>query len=144
MKKRYFMLLIFVSLFAFMIMPNKAFATNRVIDGNKISTFTKTKKQIKSKWNSGKIDLKDNYSIFSKEQSFEAPYDGGVVKQEYLDNVLRNLNYYRYLIGSPEVKEKITNREDLQAGTVVQYLSMKSGNALTHWLRPVYSKNSMI
>ena len=142
MKKRYFILLIFVSLFAFMIMPNKAFATNRVIDGNKISTFLKTKKQIKNKWNSGKIDLKDNYSIFSKEQSFKAPYNGGVVKQEYLDNVLRNLNYYRYLIGSPEIKEKITNREDLQAGTVVQYLSMKSGNALTHWLRNVYSKPS--
>lgn len=140
MDKKYSVIILFFIAILMIFIPNKIYATNRVINANEMSVFKKTKSQIQAKWNNSNLKLKDGYSIYEKEPSYTAPYSGGVVKQEYLNRVLANLNYYRYLIGSPEITKKMTNREDLQAGVVLQYVSLKSGNSLSHWLYRDFTK----
>ena len=138
--KKYKICLLLVVLIIWLI-PIKSNAANQVIDANEMEVFQKTKQEIQEKWKGAELKLPEGSdTIFEEEQSYVAPYNGGVVKQEYLDNVQANLNYYRYLTGSPEITETPQNREDLQAATVVQTLSLRAGNALTHYLDTVFSK----
>ena len=111
------------------------------INGNEDPYFkNRTKAQITERWENSKIQKRDSIYEEGKEPSFSAPYSGGVVKQEVLDNVLDNLNYYRWLIGSPEVTRKPAQRQDLQDAVVLQILSLNAGNPLTHWISDYYEK----
>ena len=111
------------------------------INGNEDPYFkNRTKAQITERWENSKIQKRDSIYEEGKEPSFSAPYSGGVVKQEVLDNVLDNLNYYRWLIGSPEVTRKPAQRKDLQDAVVLQILSLNAGNPLTHWISDYYEK----
>lgn len=109
-----------------------------VINGNEIATFkNRTKEQIFSLWQDAEI--KDFDSIFEegKEPSYTAPYSGGTVKQEVLQNVRKNLNYYRFLVGSPEITEEFTNQPQLQNASVLQTINLRdwdNGVGLTHSL----------
>lgn len=109
-----------------------------VINGNELATFkNRTKEQIFSLWQDAEI--KDYDSIFEegKEPSYTAPYSGGTVKQEVLQNVRKNLNYYRFLVGSPEITEEFTNQPQLQNASVLQTINLRdwdNGVGLTHSL----------
>ncbi len=138
--KLVFSLVIVLTLF--IAIPNNSYATNRVINGNDIEQFQRTKQDIQELWKNSNLKLEDGYSIYDEEPSYEAPYKGGVVKQEYLDRVLKNLNYYRYLVGSPQITTKMSNRQDLQAAVVIQYLYYKSTLDLTHTLYSDFEKPS--
>lgn len=125
---------IVIIVLTFLILPMKTSA-NTIINGNEFSTFKRTKAEIQAAWNVGRLDSSGN--IFEVEPSYTAPYRAGVVKQSYLDDILDNINYYRYLVGVPEITTKISNREDLQTAEVVQYLNLtdrENGVGLTHYL----------
>lgn len=109
-----------------------------VINGNELEGFkNRTKEQIVSLWQSAEIA--DYESIFEegKQSSYEAPYSGGTVRQDVLDNVRRNLNYYRYLVGSPQITESFVNQPDMQNASVLQAINLRdreNGVGLTHSL----------
>lgn len=109
-----------------------------VINGNELEGFkNRTKEQIVSLWQSAEIA--DYESIFEegKQSSYEAPYSGGTVRQDVLDNVRRNLNYYRYLVGSPQITERFVNQPDMQNASVLQAINLRdreNGVGLTHSL----------
>jgi len=108
------------------------YAANKVVNGNDFAVFKRTKKEIQNKWIVGKLNPTD---IFEVAPSYKAPYNGGVVKQSYLDDVIDNLNYYRYLTGAPNVTKKATNRPDLQKAVVLQYVNLtdrENGIGLSH------------
>lgn len=109
-----------------------------VINGNELESFKgRTKEQITSLWQTAEIA--DYESIFEegKQSSYVAPYSGGTVRQDVLDNVWRNLNYYRYLIGSPQITERLVNQPDMQNASVLQAINLRdreNGVGLTHSL----------
>lgn len=75
-----------------------------VINGNELETFKgRTKEQLFALWQAAEVKEYDSIYETGKEASFSAPYSGGVIKQEVLDNVQSNLNYYRALTGSPQL-----------------------------------------
>lgn len=97
----------------------------------------RTKEQITTLWQTAEIA--DYESIFEegKQSSYVAPYSGGTVRQDVLDNVWRNLNYYRYLIGSPQITERFVNQPDMQNASVLQAINLRdreNGVGLTHSL----------
>lgn len=109
-----------------------------VINGNELESFkNRTKEQILSLWQTAEIA--DYESIFEdgKQSSYVAPYSGGTVRQDVLDNVQRNLNYYRYLIGSPQITERFVNQPAMQNASVLQAINLRdreNGVGLTHTL----------
>ena len=137
--KKYKIYLLLAVCAILLFLPEITYAANQVINADEMEAFQKTKQDIQEKWNEGKLEIPSD-GIYEVEQSLEAPYNGGVVKQEYLEEVKDNLNYYRYLIGSPEITETPKNREDLQAATVLQRLSLNSGNGLSHSLYNTFPK----
>ena len=134
MKKRIFNLILLL----IVLLPFNIYADNRLINGNDYTVYQKSKENITAKWQVGKLDIPDN--IFDIAPSYTSPYSAGVVKQSYLNDVVDNLNYYRYLIGVPEVAEYPENDSILQTAEVVQDVSLNSGNYLTHYLRDVFNK----
>lgn len=136
MKKKVFnLLLIFAA-----ILPMTIYADNRVINGNDFDVYSRTKEDIANKWKIGQITRPDN--IYEVIPSYSSPYKAGVVKQSYLDEIIDNLNYYRYLVGSPEITIKTSNDNELQTAEVVQTLYVKSTNSLTHYLYNDFTKPS--
>ena len=119
MLKKYRVIL--VAVLMLLLVPGKVSA-NTVINGNDISEFQRSKADIQNAWKVGQLDYSG--SVFEVEPSYVAPYRAGVLKQSYLDDILDNLNYYRYLIGVPEVTTKMTNNEDMQTAEVLQYLNL--------------------
>ena len=128
MKKKLFLLLF--PLLA--IFPIKVKADNRVIDGNEFDVYKRSKEDITNKWNVGQIDK--GITIFESMPSYVAPYKAGVTTDEYLREVTDNLNYYRYLVGVPEVKVYPKNDVSLQTAEVVQTLYVNKTRKLTHEL----------
>ena len=131
LKKYWGVILLFILYF---LAPVNVFA-NTVINGNDFAVFQRTKEDIQAAYEVGYMNISDN--IWLEEPSYTAPYKAGVLKQEYLDEVLENVNYYRWLIGSPEITVPMTNREDLQTAVVLQYLNLsdkENGVGLTHYL----------
>ena len=132
MLKKYRVIL--VAVLMLLLVPGKVSA-NTVINGNDIPEFQRSKADIQNAWKIGQLDYSG--SVFEVEPSYVAPYRAGVLKQSYLDDILDNLNYYRYLIGVPEVTTKMTNNEDMQTAEVLQYLNLtdkENGVGLTHEL----------
>ena len=119
------------------ILPLNVYA-NTVINGNDFAIYNRTKEQIYNKWRVGRIDQSVN--IFTSLPSYTAPYKAGVVTTDYLDEVLDNLNYYRYLVGVPEITNRTTNDEELQTAEVVQTLYVESEYSLTHYLMDDFEK----
>ena len=109
-----------------------------VINGNELAPFKdRTKEQIASLWKDAEIAEYDSIFIDGGQSSYVSPYSGGTLKQEVLDNVQRNLNYYRYLVGSPAITEPMVNNPDLQNASVLQAINLRdgvNGVGLTHSL----------
>lgn len=126
-------------LFLTIILPLNVYA-NTIINGNDFAIYNRTKEQIYNKWRVGKIDSEVN--IFTSLPSYTAPYKAGVVTTDYLDEVLDNLNYYRYLVGVPEITNRTVNDEELQTAEVVQYLYVDENSSLTHYLMEDFEKPS--
>lgn len=120
------------------ILPLNVYAQNRVINGNDFAIYNRTKADIYNKWRIGKID--QEVPIYVSEPSYTAPYKAGVVTTDYLDEVLDNLNYYRYLVGVPEITIRTTNDEALQKAEVIQTLYAEENYALTHDLPKDFTK----
>ena len=109
-----------------------------VINGNELETFKgRTKEQLFALWQAAEVKEYDSIYETGKEASFSAPYSGGVIKQEVLDNVQSNLNYYRALTGSPQITERFVNQPELQNASVLQAINLRdreNGVGLTHTL----------
>ena len=120
-----------------LIIPLNVYA-NTVINGNNFAIYNRTKEQIYNKWSTGKIDR--NVTIYTTEPNYYSPYRAGVVTNEYLDEVLDNLNYYRYLVGVPEITENTSNDEALQKAEVIQTLYVEENWSLTHHLYEDFEK----
>ncbi|MBR3511402.1 MAG: Ig-like domain-containing protein [Clostridia bacterium] len=106
------------------------------INGNDFNNFKKSKQDIYQRWLNAKI-INNGWTedtAFDEKPSYEAPYSGGVVKQEYLDLCLTNLNYYRYLSGLNDVECEMYQSEIMQAGQVLEWLYYKKYQSLTHIL----------
>lgn len=127
MKKLSYILLVLV-----MILPMMVYADNRIINGNDFDIYKRSKEDIANKWVSGEID--DEVPIFVSEPSYVSPYKAGVTTDEYLAELVENLNYYRYLVGVPEILEGTTNDVELQTAEVVQTLYANKTHSLTHKL----------
>lgn len=130
--KKYFILMLL------MMIPFMVYADNRVINGNDFDIYKRSKDDIANKWTIGEID--DSVPIFISEPSYVSPYKAGVVTDEYLAEVVDNLNYYRYLVGVPEILEGTTNDPSLQTAEVVQTLYANEYHALNHKLYNVFPK----
>ena len=132
-----------IVLVMFLLLPVSVLADNRVINGNEFDVYKRTKEDIYNKWKTGKLDIPSNYNdIYESLPSYKAPYKAGVVKQSYLDDVVDNLNYYRYLVGSPEVTIKTSNDNDLQTAEVVQNAYYNATHSITHKLADNWSRPS--
>ena len=132
-----------IVLVMFLLLPVSVLADNRVINGNEFDVYKRTKEDIYNKWKTGKLDVPSNYSdIYDELPSYKAPYKAGVVKQSYLDDVVDNLNYYRYLVGSPEVTIKTSNDQELQTAEVVQTAYYNATHNITHELADNWSRPS--
>ena len=134
MKKNYLYLVVI----AVFLIPINVFAENTIINGNDFSIYQRSKEDIKNKWETGVLEIPT--SIYEIEPSYETPYQAGVVKEGYLKEVMDNLNYYRYLTGTPEITEIPKNNEDLQTAEVLQYLYYKSTNDIEHDLYNYFEK----
>ena len=126
MKNKFYKLLLFILI----IFPITVYADNPVINGNNFTVFNRTKEEIYNEWLTGKID--SSVTKYISEPSYTAPYKAGVVTDEYLAEVVENLNYYRYLIGVPLIEESTTNDEELQTAEVIQTLFVIKNRSLTH------------
>ena len=125
----------------FMLLPVTVLADNRVINGNEFSVYKRSKEDIYDRWKTGKLDIPSNYNdIYEELPSYQAPYKAGVVKQSYLDDVVDNLNYYRYLVGVPEITVKTSNDIELQTAEVVQTAYVNATHKITHTIADVWSK----
>lgn len=113
------------------LLPINVYA-NMVINGNEFTVYKRTKQEIYNKWIVGKIN--QNISRFDTLPQYTAPYKAGVANDEYLAEVVDNLNYYRYLVGVPEITESTSNDNSLQTAEVIQTLFVDKYNALTHEL----------
>lgn len=113
---------------------------NTVINGNDFEIYQRSKQDIFNKWQIGKIDR--NIELFTSLPSYTAPYKAGVLTDEYLSEVVDNLNYYRYLVGVPDVVTDITNDEELQTAEVIQTLFVSEYSAITHHLNEDFPKPS--
>lgn len=120
-----------------MLFPFSIYA-NTVINGNDFTIYNRTKEEIYNKWIVGKID--DSVNIFNREASYVSPYVAGITTDEYLGEVVDNLNYYRYLVGVPEILEKTTNDNELQTAEVIQTLYVLEEEKLTHYLYRDFEK----
>ena len=140
MKKFVGIILISAILLSGLLIPNTVSANSEIIiNGNELDTFkNRTKENISEEWEKGKISDYDSIYEEGKEASFVAPYSGGTVKTEVLEDIQDNLNYYRWLCGCPKITSKVTHRQDLQNATVLQYINLcdrENGVGLTHTLR---------
>ena len=137
MKKN--ILLIFI---VFLVFPISVYAENQVINGNDFDIYKRSKEDIFSKWESSKLNIPNNYNdIYERLPNYNAPYKAGIVKQNYLNSVINNLNYYRYLTGSPEIIEPTSNDNELQTAEVVQNAYVNATGNITHnigdnWTKP--------
>ena len=130
--KRKILLFVFIMLFPMLV------HANTVINGNDFAVYQRSKQDIFNRWQIGKINR--NVEIFTSLPSYEAPYKAGVVTDEYLAEAVDNLNYYRYLVGVPDVVTGITNDEELQTAEVIQTLFVSQHSAITHHLDEDFPK----
>ena len=112
-----------------------------LLDGNTFDKFkNRTITDIQNKWEASKLLYTASDNIYERPQSLVAPYDGGLVKQDYLDNCIRLLNYYRYLVGNVEITNPTHQRDDLQKASVCQRLWLNQGHGLEHYLSRNFTK----
>ena len=127
-----------IVLFTFMLLFPVLVHANTVINGNDFAVYNRTKEAIYNKWQTGKIDR--SIKVFTSLPSYTAPYQAGVVTDEYLQELLDNLNYYRYLVGVPEITKSVSNDVELQTAEVIQTLYVLENSAVTHHLADDFTK----
>ena len=120
-----------------LIIPFYVYA-NTIINGNDFEIYNRNKVDIYNKWTLGKID--STVQKWTSEASYQAPYKAAVTTDEYLAEVVENLNYYRYLVGVPEIEESTTNDVALQKAEVIQTLFVEEQHGLTHYLYNDFAK----
>ena len=118
MKKTYlfkfFALALFCSLF---LNATNVFAEDYLFNENKISE-AHTKKEIIQKMNDI-IKYNYNNSEYAVNPSTKAPYAAGSLQQGVIQDTLRNINFYRWLVGLNPVTVKYDKMERNQKGAVV-------------------------
>jgi hypothetical protein len=120
----------------------KYYEKDRIIDLN-TATYNYLEDIVYSEHSSTKhtiADIKNKYkqsvptfnystSIYESTPSYKAPYSGGSLKQGVIDDTLKKLNYYRWMIGVDDVsiyKSRLTYN---QKGSTL----LKAINELTHY-----------
>ena len=100
---------------------------NIVINTHKSLTYTKD--EVLKKYNDSKYTYDYSKSIFSSEPKYKSPYYEGVLKDEVKNDVLRQLNYYRWQAGLNSISLNTAKMQRSQKGALLDTVI----NTLTHY-----------
>lgn len=125
MRKRIAGLLLAAGILPFVFGTSEVSAT--VLPQDRIATTSMSEATMKSELKDLMTDIGGfTGARYSVQASFKAPYHGSVMSPEYLDLVKRNLNFFRKLAGSPEIKT-MTSSQDIANVALVQGLMHRAG-----------------